>query len=80
MSKRLKKRPLRPVVGEHFTDPRTPETILFGEETTLRPLGNVETVKPVPKKIRRANVILIPDETLFRQQKWKKRIITNITE
>ncbi|WP_273000936.1 hypothetical protein [Hydrogenibacillus schlegelii] len=71
MTRRPPKRPIRPVVGEYFTDLRTPETELFGEETALRPAKDV--VKPAsPKKIRRT-AVRIPDEALFRLQKWKRK-------
>lgn len=70
----LAKRPIPPVVGDHFVDPRTPEMELFGEEMALRPLLDVETAKSVPKKKQRANAIHIPDETRFRLQKWKQKL------
>ncbi|MBT9282085.1 MAG: hypothetical protein KM312_05440 [Hydrogenibacillus schlegelii] len=74
MARRPPKRPIRPVVGDHFVDPRTPETELFGEETALRPVAGVETQVPATKKVRRAKSVDIRDEAAFRQKKWRKKL------
>lgn len=72
MARRPPKRPIRPVIGEHFVDLRTPEDALFGEETALRPAKDM-VKKPAPQK-RQPKAVRVIDEMEFRRQKWEQRL------
>lgn len=67
MARRPTKRSLRSVIGEHFVDRRTPETIFFEEDTF--DTGSVE----VPHTTRRqVEAIMVLDDEDFRHQRIRK--------
>lgn len=69
MTRRPTKRPLRPVIGEHFVDYRTPETILF-EDDTYSDTGSVGDIHTTRR--RQVQAIMVLDETEFRHRKIRK--------
>lgn len=69
MTRRPTKRSLRPVIGEHFVDRRTPETIFFEDDTYTETgsAGDIHT----PRR-RHVEAIMVLDEMDFRHRKIRK--------